>query len=177
MSHAKAYIVAASWENQSSGFPTRFNTNSPLQLEILHLKMKWDHTIYVVKTKVLVSCHCTADLCHQKAIFIMLQHTLCQSCLLFKHTKWAASWETNNLHMQNQRRRSASRQAKLISAFVFATRIVLSLFYLNPKSKGSRIHLYMCSSVCVRPVQNPHCWFSHEMAQIQVCSWYIAPFQ
>ena len=32
--------------------------------------------------------------------------------------------KTNNLHRRKQRRRSASQTAKLISAFVFATRIV-----------------------------------------------------
>ena len=43
----------------------------------------------------------------------------------------------NILHMRKQRRRSASRvTAKLISAFVFATRIVLSLYFLNPKFKA-----------------------------------------
>ena len=41
------------------------------------------------------------------------------------------------LHMRKQRRRSASQCAKLISAFVFATRIVQFLFSLNPKFQAS----------------------------------------
>ena len=56
--------------------------------------------------------------------------------------------------------------AKLISAFVFATRIVQFLFYLNPKFKASSLLLLPYRSVCVGPVQKPHCWFSHEAAHI-----------
>ena len=60
--------------------------------------------------------------------------------------------------------------AKLISAFVFATRIVQFLFYLNPKfqaSTGSFLCLYG-RPVCVGPVRKPHCWFSHEAAHMFV---------
>ena len=44
--------------------------------------------------------------------------------------------KTNNLHMPKLRRRSAVT-AKLISAFVFATRIVQFLYFLNPKFPAS----------------------------------------
>ena len=54
--------------------------------------------------------------------------------------------------------------AKLISAFVFATRLVQFLFYVYPKFQASSTFLCLCSSVCVGPVQKPHCWFSHEAA-------------
>ena len=57
---------------------------------------------------------------------------------------------------------------KLISAFVFATQIVQSLFFLNPKFQASSCLLWLYSLVCVGPVQKPHCWFSHEMAQIPI---------
>ena len=56
--------------------------------------------------------------------------------------------------------------AKLISAFVFATRIVQFLFYLNPKFQASSSFLCLYRPVCVGPVQKSHCWFSHEAAQI-----------
>ena len=52
--------------------------------------------------------------------------------------------KTYNLHMQKQRRRSASRfavTAKLISAFVFDTRILQFLFVLNPKFQASSLLL------------------------------------
>ena len=50
---------------------------------------------------------------------------------------------------------------QLISAFVFAIRIVQFLFYLNPKFQASSSFLLLCRPVCVGPVRNPHCWFSH----------------
>ena len=62
--------------------------------------------------------------------------------------------------------------AKLISAFVFATRIVQFLFYLNPRFQASSSFLCLCRSVCVTPVRKPHCWFSHEAAHIS--SWVMA---
>ena len=56
--------------------------------------------------------------------------------------------------------------AKLISAFVFATRIVQFLYFLNPKFQASSSFLCLYRSVCVRPVQKPHCLFSHEAAHM-----------
>ena len=41
--------------------------------------------------------------------------------------------------------------AKLISAFVFATRIVQFLFYLNLKFQASSHLLWLCRPVCVGP--------------------------
>ena len=45
--------------------------------------------------------------------------------------------------------------AKLISAFVFATRIVQFLFYLNPKYQVSNHRLWLYSPVCVGPGRKP----------------------
>ena len=56
--------------------------------------------------------------------------------------------------------------AKLISAFVFASRIVQFLFYLNPKFHASSSFLCLYRLVCVGPVRKPHCWFSHEAAHL-----------
>ena len=54
-------------------------------------------------------------------------------------------------------------------AFVFATRIVQFLFYLNPKFQASSPFLTcLNSSVCVGPVRKPHCWFSHKTAHMVV---------
>ena len=64
---------------------------------------------------------------------------------------------------QKQRSRSASQAAKLISAFVFATRLVQFIYFLNPKFSASSRLLCLYSSVCVR---KPHCWFSHDAAQM-----------
>ena len=60
--------------------------------------------------------------------------------------------------------------AKLISAFVFATQIVQFLFYLNPKFQAYSSFLCLYRPVCVGPVRKPHCWFSHEAAQISLLS-------
>ena len=53
------------------------------------------------------------------------------------------------LHMRKQRRRSAAQL--LISAFVFAIRIVQSLFYLNPKFQASSHLLWQYSPIFVAP--------------------------
>ena len=85
--------------------------------------------------------------------------------------------KTNNLHRPKQRRRSSfAVTAKLISAFVFATRIVQFLFYLNPKFQASCYFLCLYSLVCVEPVRKPHCWFSHVMAQILMEEEMYCPF-
>ena len=44
---------------------------------------------------------------------------------------------------------------KLISAFVFATRTVQSLFYLNPKFQASSLLLWLYRLVCVGPGRKP----------------------
>ena len=56
--------------------------------------------------------------------------------------------------------------AKLISAFIFAKRIVQSLFYLYPKFQASSSFLCLYRPVYVGPVRKPHCWFSYEVAHI-----------
>ena len=60
--------------------------------------------------------------------------------------------KTDFLNILKQRRRSA---AQLISAFVFATRIVQSLFFLNPKFQASSHLLWLYSPICVRPGRKP----------------------
>ena len=56
--------------------------------------------------------------------------------------------------------------AKLISAFVFATRTVQFLYFLNPKFPASNHLLSLYIPVCVRPGLNPNCWFSHAQAHL-----------
>ena len=50
--------------------------------------------------------------------------------------------------------------------FVFATRIVQFLFYLNPIFQTSSSFLCLYRPVCVGPVRKPHCWLSHEAAHL-----------
>ena len=60
------------------------------------------------------------------------------------------------LHMRKQMTQiSFAVTAKLISAFVFATRIVQSLCFLNPEFQASSHLLWLYSPVCVGPGRKP----------------------
>ena len=84
---------------------------------------------------------------------------------LNSHTFEPPHEKTNNMHIQNQRRRSA-QNAKLISAFVFATRRLQFLYFLNPKFSVSIQLLCLYSPVCVGPVRKQQYWFSHAAAHL-----------
>ena len=51
----------------------------------------------------------------------------------------------------DQLRGNHEADQQLNSAFVFATRLVQSLYFLNPKFHGSSLLLWLYSLVCVRP--------------------------
>ena len=57
--------------------------------------------------------------------------------------------KTRFLPMQKQRHISCAVTAQLISAFVFATRIVQFLFFLNPKFQAASFLLKLYRPVCV----------------------------
>ena len=64
--------------------------------------------------------------------------------------------KTRFLHMRKTKTQiSFAVTGKLISAFVFATQIVRSLYFLNPKFQGSNHLLYLGSTVCVEPGRKP----------------------
>ena len=69
-------------------------------------------------------------------------------------------------HAKTKAQISFAVTAKLISAFIFATRIVQFLFFLNQKFPVSGHLLYLYSPVCVEPDRKPHCCFSHDGAQM-----------
>ena len=56
---------------------------------------------------------------------------------------------------ENKAQISFAVTAKLISAFVFATRIVQSLYFLNPKFQASSHLVWLYSPVCVGPGWKP----------------------
>ena len=59
------------------------------------------------------------------------------------------SEKTGFLHMRNTKAQiSFTVTVKLISAFVFTTRIVQSLYFLNPKFQASSHLLWLYSPVC-----------------------------
>ena len=85
------------------------------------------------------------------------------------------SWSASELHhKENQQSAYAKTKTqisfmvttKLISTFVFATWIVQYLYFLNTKFQASSHLQWLHSLVCVRPGQNPHCWFSHVAAHL-----------
>ena len=86
---------------------------------------------------------------------------------LYRKIIWAASWENQqSAHAKTKAQISFAVTAKLISAFVFATRIVQFLLYLTPKFQASSSFLCLYRPVCVGPDRKPHCWFSHEAAHM-----------
>ena len=82
---------------------------------------------------------------------------------------WAASWENQRFaYAKTKTQISFAVAAKLISAFVFATWIVQYRYFLNTKFRASNHLQWLYSLVCVRPGQNPHCWFS--LIAAHICS-------
>ena len=87
-------------------------------------------------------------------------------CLNENSIKWAATWEKQqSAKAKTKAQISFAVTAKLISAFVFDTRIVQFLYFINPKFQASSLLLCLYRSGCVRPVRKTR-WFSHEAAQI-----------
>ena len=85
----------------------------------------------------------------------LMSHFLCKQIL--DQIRYVILYEpphekTGFSHMRKQRRRSA---AQLISAFVFATWIVQSFFFLNPKFQDSNHLLWLYSPLCIGPGQKP----------------------
>ena len=90
-------------------------------------------------------------------------------CISKMEKKLATSWENQqSSYAKTKTQISFAMTAKLISAFVFDTRIVHFLFFLNLKSQASSHVLCLCSSACVRPVRKPNCLISHEAARMLV---------
>ena len=74
--------------------------------------------------------------------------------------------------MRKQRRRSAfAVTAKLISAFVFAIRIVQSLYFLNTKFQASSHLLSLHSPVCVGPGRKPRRPVFSERGSFKHCTY------
>ena len=71
-------------------------------------------------------------------------------------------------YAKTKRQISFAVTAKLISAFVFATRLVRFLFFLNPKFPVSSHLLCLYSLVCVGPGRNLNCWFSQAQAHVMI---------
>ena len=70
--------------------------------------------------------------------------------------KWAASWENRLFaYAKTKTQISFAVTAKLISAFVFATQIIQSLYFLKPKFQAYSLLRWLYSPVCVGPGLKP----------------------
>ena len=82
---------------------------------------------------------------------------------------WAPAWEKQQSALAKTKTQiSFAFTAKLISAFVFSTRIVQFLF-LNSKFPASNRLMWLYSPAYVGPGQNPNCWFSHAQTYLICC--------
>ena len=70
--------------------------------------------------------------------------------------------KTGFLHM----RKTKTQISFAVSAFVFATQIVQSFYFLNPKFQASSYLLWLCRPVCVGPVRKIGDQFSRNEAQM-----------
>ena len=92
--------------------------------------------------------------------------TYCFVCANNKSTNEPRREKTGFLFAKTKTQISFAVTAKLISAFVFAIRIVQSLYYLHPKFQASSHHLWLYRPVCVGPGRKAEDRFSHNGAQI-----------
>ena len=86
--------------------------------------------------------------------------TFCESCMTEisadKKVLWAATWENRIFaYAKTKMQISFAVTAKLISAFIFTTQIVQSLYFLNPKIQVSSHPKWLQSLVCVGPGRKP----------------------
>ena len=89
----------------------------------------------------------------QNTIILHLPSNVTQICFIVHNTFEPPHQKTNvqSAYMRKQRRRPALLTAQLISAFVFATQIVQSLFYINPKLQATSQLLWWYRLVCFWP--------------------------
>ena len=95
------------------------------------------------------------------SLSLVTAHTrICNTLILhnkvFFNIIWAATWENRIFAFAKTKTQiSFTVTAKLISIFVFATRIVQSLYFLNPKFQVPSYLQWLPSPVCVGPGRKP----------------------
>ena len=83
----------------------------------------------------------------------------------------ATTWENRIFaYVKTKTQISLAVTVKLISVFVFATRIVQSLYFLNPKFRASSHLLWLYSPVCVVPGREPRRPVFSRRGSIGVCN-------
>ena len=89
------------------------------------------------------------------------------------HILWEKSEPTHEkfAYAKTKKQISCASNAQLISAFVFATHIVQSLFYLNPNFQASSFLLWLLRPVSVRPGRNHKLLVSSCSGSFKICYW------
>ena len=126
-----------------------FSENWPFSLPRQPIKFT-DLDKSQMKLRKLLNIH----LCKKKSKYSQWDRKM--AIFLFSHYIWAATWENRIFayaKIKTQIRFAVT--AKLISAIFFATWIVQSLCFLNPKFQVSSHLLWLYSPVCVGPGQKP----------------------
>ena len=103
-----------------------------------------------------------SDVWHMYCLSYLKKKNLYMSCVMRKPTFFICE----NKGADQLRGFSFAVTAKLIGDFVFATRILQSLYFLNPKFQASSHFLWLCGLVCVGPGRKPERWFSHDAAHV-----------
>ena len=97
----------------------------------------------------------------------LLAKSILQAILTYIDNIRTSSWENRFFaYAKTKTQISFAVTAKLISAFVFATRIVQSLFYLTPKFQASSHIQWLHSPVCVGSGRKPRKPVSHNEAHM-----------
>ena len=95
----------------------------------------------------------------QSGVLLCLQFCNCMGCRTRNPTICICKTKTQI---------SCAVTTELISAFVFATQIVQSLFFLNLKFQASSLLLWQHSMICVRPNQKPKLFDSDAKAHTEL---------
>ena len=93
---------------------------------------------------------CLTDSCH--SVFIMPQYVCSRKSVAYEPRREKTGFFA---FAKTKTQISFAVTAKLISAFVFATRVVQSLHFINRESQASSHLLWLYSPVCVGPGQIP----------------------
>ena len=107
-----------------------------------------------LRTRLICNRKCPNSLKIVPWVLKALQRQPEKPCLLFAYEP---RHEENRLfaYAKTKTQISFAETANLISVFVFATRIVQFLFYLNPKFQASSHLLWLYSPVCIGPGRKP----------------------
>ena len=99
-----------------------------------------------------VLCHFKTMVTHRRHLWVLCK-VLPHICV---NNMWAVTWENKQFaYAKTKMQISCAVTAQLISAFVFATRIVQFLFYIYPKFQASSFILWLYSLVCVGLCRKP----------------------